>query len=91
MTARPNWPAGLLACAAMFAIYGLVDDHPSEAQDVADDVTLAQQRAVIEAGINELALQICTAELGPGTRVLWTVDGDLVCRPATLTADGSKP
>ena len=91
MNARPNWPAGLLACAALFALYALVDDQPTEAQDVADNVTLAQQRAVIEAGINELALQICNAELGPGTRVLWTVDGDLVCRPATHTAEGSTP
>lgn len=91
MNARPNWPAGLLACAAMFALHFLVDDQPTEAQDVADNVTLAQQRAVIEAGINELALQICNAELGPGTRVVWTVDGDLVCRPAMQTAQGGKP
>lgn len=91
MTARQNWPTGLLACAVFFALLALVDDQPTEAQDVADDVTLAQRRAGIEADINALAQQICNAELGPGTRVVWTVDGDLVCRPATQTAQGGKP
>ncbi|MES2888676.1 MAG: hypothetical protein V4739_11765 [Pseudomonadota bacterium] len=91
MSARHNWPAGLLACAALFAMYALVDDHPNEARDVADDVTLAKRRAAMERDIDALALQICTAEMGPGTRALWTVDGDLVCRPAMHTAAGSKP
>lgn len=32
--------------------------------------------------------ELCTAELGPGAQVLRTHQGDLVCRPAELTAGG---
>ncbi|MDP3625039.1 MAG: hypothetical protein Q8S12_00465 [Hydrogenophaga sp.] len=91
MTARTNWAMGLLACVALFAVHALVDDQANEAQNMADELAVAQQLAAVQAGIDALAQQICNTELGPGTRVLWTVDGDLVCRPATLTAEGGKP
>lgn len=87
MTAR-TWLATIAACMAFLLLCAALDPVHEEAQDVADDVALAQQRADLEAGRDALALQICQAELGPGTRVLWTVDGDLVCRPAVLTAQG---
>lgn len=91
MTARQNWPAGVVACAVLFALLALVDDQPTEAQAVAEDVTVAHKRARIQSDMDALAQRICNAELGPGTRVVWTVDGDLVCRPGTHTAEGSTP
>ena len=87
MTAR-TWLATIAACMAFLFLCAALDPVHEEAQDVADDITLAQQRAELEARRDALALQICQAELGPGTRVLWTVDGDMVCRPAVLTAQG---
>ena len=36
--------------------------------------------------LQRAAAQLCQAEAGPGAQVLWTADGDLVCRPAVLTA-----
>lgn len=87
MTAR-TWLATFAACMAFLLLCAALDPIPLEAQDVADDVTLAQKRASLDAGRDALALQICQAELGPGTQVIWTVDGDLVCRPAVLTAQG---
>ncbi|PZO17658.1 MAG: hypothetical protein DCF26_09525 [Burkholderiales bacterium] len=87
MTAR-TWLATIAACMAFLLLCAALDPVPQEAQDVADDITLAQQRASLEARRDALALRLCQAELGPGTRVLWTVNGDLVCRPAVLTAQG---
>jgi hypothetical protein len=41
-----------------------------------------------EQRLSRSAHELCTSELGPGAQVLWTLEGDLVCRPATLTAGG---
>ncbi len=82
MTSRPNWLTGALACTLFLLLGSLLDSHPTEAQDVADDVEAAMSWADLEARRDALAQQICEAELGPGTTVLWTSDGDMVCRPA---------
>lgn len=91
MNARPNWIAGVLASALFLLLCARIDATPHEAQDVASAATDAVTMADLEARRDALALEICTAELGPGTRVIWTVDGDLVCRPAALTAQGGQP
>lgn len=88
MRARHNWLAGVLASALFLILCARLDAHPHEAQDVADATTEAVTQSDIEAKRDALALQICTTELGPGTQAIWTVDGDLVCRPAVLTAQG---
>lgn len=87
MTAR-TWLATIAACMAFLLLCAALDPFHPEAQDVADATTEAVTMADIEAGRDALALRICQAELGPGTQVIWTVDGDLVCRPAVLTAQG---
>lgn len=81
-----NWALGGVAVAIFFAAHAFVELN--EAQDVADATTEAITMADLEARRDALALQICQAELGPGTQAIWTVDGDLVCRPAVLTAQG---
>lgn len=91
MSARHNWLAGLLASAVFLVLGARFDTHPYEAQDVADATTEAVTMADLESRRDALAMQLCVAELGPGTRALWTVDGDLVCRPAIHTADRGKP
>ena len=87
MTAR-TWLATFAACMAFLLLCAVLDPLHSEAQDVADATTDAVTMADIEAGRDALALRICQAEQGPGTQVIWTVDGDLVCRTAVLTAQG---
>ncbi|MDP1686860.1 hypothetical protein [Hydrogenophaga sp.] len=88
MSPRQNWLAGVLASALFLVLGAGLDAAPHEAQDVADTTTEAVTMAELETRRDALALRICQAELGPGTAVLWTVDGDLVCRPAVLTAQG---
>jgi hypothetical protein len=90
MTAR-TWLAAIAACMAFLLLCAALDPFHPEAQDMADATTEAITMADIEAQRDALALQICQAELGPGTQVIWTVDGDLVCRPAVLTAQGGQP
>ncbi|MDZ4282791.1 MAG: hypothetical protein U1C04_18755 [Hydrogenophaga sp.] len=82
MTSRPNWLIGALACVLFLLLGSVLDSQPTEAQDVADDAEAALSWADLEVRRDALAKQICEAELGPGTTVLWTGDGDLVCRPA---------
>lgn len=87
MTAR-TWLATFAACMAFLLLCAVLDPLHPEAQDVADATAEAVTMADLEARRDALALQICRAEQGPGTQVIWTVDGDLVCRPAVLTAQG---
>jgi len=87
MTAR-TWLATIAACMAFLFLCAALDPVHEEAQDLADDAAQAPTMAELEARRDALALQLCVAEMGPGTQVLWTADGDLVCRPAVHTAQG---
>lgn len=80
-TAR-DWIAAALASLVLLILGAALDAHPTEAQDVADDATEATTHAQVLAARDDLAQRICTAEAGRGAQVLWTHDGDLVCRPA---------
>lgn len=63
----------LLALALAVAFFGLL-------YIVAEPVESGETR------LQHAAKAICTDALGPGVRVLRTREGDLVCRPATVTA-----
>ena len=78
-----NWALGALACALLLAAQ-LLDQHDEEQAmaDAAHDVEALAEMPAAKA--------LCEAELGPGTRVLWTTDGDLVCRPAQVVAEGGQ-
>lgn len=90
MSAR-TWLATIAACMAFLLLCAALDPFHPEAQDVADATTEAVTMADLEARRDALALRMCQAEQGQGTQVIWTVDGDLVCRPAVLTAQGGQP
>lgn len=75
--------------AILFLLLGAAADGPSgftEAKDVADDAAEAWIDSDNLATRNAIAKVLCESELGPGTEVLWTHDGDLVCRPAATQA-----
>lgn len=82
MKAARTWLSAALACLAMLTLGAVLDAHPTEAQDVADDAGEAVTHAQVIAARDALAQRICSAEAGQGAQVLWTYDGDLVCRPA---------
>ena len=71
-----NWLSAAALVAALFALLHLVEQPAGQFIESADD---RLQRA---------AQALCTSELGPGAQVLRTLEWDLVCRPATLTAGG---
>ncbi|WP_382155357.1 hypothetical protein [Hydrogenophaga sp. ANAO-22] len=86
-TAR-NWICAALASLALLAL-GECLDAQAEAQDTAASATDAVTAASIAAQRDALARRICEYERGPGARVLWTHQGDMVCRPATRTAQAN--
>lgn len=78
-----NWLAAVSAAAVFFGVLYQVDRADAEAQRLH---TLATQAEAAEQRMHRAAQALCSAELGPGSTVLWTPDGDLVCRPALMTA-----
>lgn len=83
---RPTLGNYMLAPVVVALFFGVV--HLAER-----DTSTASRRAAInaeldaaDARLQRAATQLCQAEAGPGAQVLWTQDGDLVCRPAVLTA-----
>lgn len=81
-----NWALGALACALLLAAQML--DQPDEQQAMADDAQMALAAANTEREAARAAKRVCEAAAGPGAKVLWTTEGDLVCRPARLVAEG---
>ena len=51
------------------------DEHDARMQDID-----AAMRAM-DARMDKAARELCRSELGQGAQVLWTREGDLVCRP----------
>lgn len=84
--ARPTLGNYLLApivVALFFGVIHLAERDTDHANRVA---SIQAELAATEARQQQAATQLCQAEAGPGAQVLWTHDGDLVCRPAVLTA-----
>lgn len=83
-TTRSAWPLSLLAVAAFFGVL-----HLAERNDNSHASRMVQMNAELDAAdarMQRAAALLCQAEAGPGAQVLWTQDGDLVCRPAVMTA-----
>jgi hypothetical protein len=73
--------------AAIFLILGAAADSPSsmtEAQDVANEAAEAWIDSDNLAARNAIAKVLCESELGSGSQVFWTHEGDLVCRPGAI-------
>lgn len=82
-----NWALAAAGVAIFFAAIAVAT--PNEEQDVADEAGSAWIDPDNRAKRDAIAHVLCESELGPGTHVLWTRDGDLVCRPAaTRVAQG---
>lgn len=88
MSKTTNWLLGALACALLLAAQLL--DHPDAEQDVADEAQSALASAATKQEADRIAKRVCAAAAGPGAQVLWTTDGDLVCRPARLVSLGGE-
>lgn len=82
-----TWGTGLLAAGTFFGVLHLAE------REVDINSRMAQINAELDAADERLqraAHALCQAEAGPGAKVLWTSDGDLVCRPAVITAEVTK-
>lgn len=73
----------VLAVTAFFTLIHLAERDTSTASSMA---SINADLDAEDARLQRAATQLCQAEAGPGAQVLWTQDGDLVCRPAVLTA-----
>lgn len=79
-----NWLAGIFAAALLLMVWHLAEQDADTAQRMR---TLSEQTHAADQRLQQAAADVCTAAMGPGTQALWTADGDLVCRPAVLTAE----
>lgn len=77
------WVVAMFATAAFFGVIHLAERDTSTASRMA---AINAELDAADARLQRAATQLCQAEAGPGAQVLWTHDGDLVCRPAVLTA-----
>jgi hypothetical protein len=81
---RFAWVTGLLTVAAFFGVLNLAERNDnSHAEQMA---RINAELDATDARMERAAALLCQAEAGPGAQVLWTQDGDLVCRPAVMTA-----
>lgn len=82
-----NWLSALIFTVVFFAVLYQAADGDEITERAA---AMHIEMQAMDARIAKAAQALCTAEIGPGAQVLWTREGDLVCRPATLTAGASK-
>ena len=85
-TTPGTWLLAVLVAAAFFTVAHLAERdsaHASRMQQINTELDAN------EARLQRAAAQLCQAEAGPGAEVLWTQDGDLVCRPALMTAQAA--
>jgi type II secretory pathway component PulM len=87
MTTALNWLAAALFAIVFFWVIEQVtknDAHTERMQAINAEMRELDKR------MDRAASDLCRSELGPGAQVLWTREGDLVCRPGVLTAGGVK-
>lgn len=86
-----RWALAFIAALLLLSLGAWLDgpDGHAEAQALANEAAPAWMDSRTLAKRNAVAQVLCDSELGPGTQVLWTREGDLVCRPASqLVAKG---
>lgn len=92
---HPNPTASVLvntlaAIAAMVVFFVAIHLADRDATAAAKLDALEAQAINAENRLQRAARALCVAEAGPGAQARWTHDGDLVCRPAEITAE-AKP
>lgn len=70
--------------AALLWLSSQAPDEQTTAEDMARFERLVRDADAAEHRLERAAAAICIGEHGPGTSHAWTVDGQLVCHPATL-------
>ncbi len=83
---RPTLGNYLLAPIVVAAFFGVIHLANRDAGHASRMAAMNAELDAADARLQRAATQLCQAEAGPGAQVLWTQDGDLVCRPAVLTA-----
>jgi hypothetical protein len=83
---------GPWAATALFAIVFFWVLHQAVQNDahVERMATINAEMRELDARIDRAAADLCRSEMGPGSQVLWTREGDLVCRPSVLNAGGAQ-
>jgi hypothetical protein len=76
----------LAAIAALVVFFGVIHLAERDATAAAKLDALDAQAMNAEHRLQRAARALCIAEAGPGSQARWTPQGDLVCRPAEVTA-----
>ncbi len=87
-TTAINCTMALALAFALAASFNLdADDHRSEwaASSELQELQASQTQTVRR---EKAAIALCVQERGPGAVVLWTADGDLVCRARAVRVAG---
>ena len=79
------------AVSAVVVFFGVLHIADTEAEPASQQATIGAQAQAQDQRLQRAARALCQAEAGPSAQALWTVDGDLVCRPALITAQGAQP
>lgn len=85
------WALAAALAATILAATAMDHAELPAALHVAQVAEQAEQAAELEQRMHRAAQALCQAEAGTGAQALWTHDGDLVCRPALITAAGAAP
>ena len=78
------------AVSAVVVFFGVLHIADTEADQASHLATIGAQAQAQDQRLQRAASALCQAEVGPGAQALWTVDGDLVCRPALITAEAEQ-
>ena len=84
--ARPTLGNYLLAPFVVALFFGVIHLAERDTSHASRMAAINAELDAADARLQRAATQLCQAEAGPGAQVLWTQDGDLVCRPAVVTA-----
>jgi type II secretory pathway component PulM len=70
--------------AVLFAVvfFWIIDQISAQDEHDARMQRINAGMRAMDARMDKAARELCRSELGPGAQVLWTREGDLVCRPS---------
>ena len=74
---------GPTIAAVMFAVvfFWIIDQLEQQDEHTARMQRINAEMREVEKRMDKAALDLCLSELGQGAQVLWTREGELVCRP----------
>jgi type II secretory pathway component PulM len=74
---------GQTIAAVLFAVvfFWIIDQMTQQDEHTARMQRINAEMRAMDARMDKAAREICRSELGQGAQVLWTREGELVCRP----------